>query len=450
MPSRSIVTLPSELINSIYDHLDLPAVIRMSHVCSLCRTIARTHHTFWRDIRLYSVAEPDLEFFAARLESTTSCGLRIYLDISYVDASRPEAATVLCAVGRNLSRTVTLHLTLHPSVTLAPICQPAPLLETFRLDFRNEDATVPLPVNILGGHCPQLRVLELFDCTTPLQSMTAFTRAHRVAFATLHPQAVPTDLFSLFPALRDLEIESTSGIGDINHFCAQFQQPSQLDSLIVQIPGTDSCTLFARCPALLSIPTIVFRHNVPTLSLLTSHLPGPLGIELTPCGGHLAWYTIRSHSCGWKRTFTAYRAEYILTRSERDSWWPSAEFYQTTAIAHSVTTLSLTSTLARLSDRIGELPACEMLQITMDDIAAPGRTGTRPMSLPRLRRVTVCRTSSSPASFSAPSLGGFIRKLADTFVEPLTVQLVGVSLTGDLTRLAEYGLILDNAHPNAA
>lgn len=315
-----IYSIPSELLSFVLDNLSLTDVLRVSHVSTRCRAVARSHPTFWRDIFLHSVSGPDMDFFIARLESTAASGLCIYIDILHVDASRPETAAVLSAVGRQLPRTTSLHLCLHRGLApyrLAPLCQPAPLLEKLDLDFRNRHGPASLPGKLFGGLCPNLRSLGLIECLLPRHPITAFANVRRLRFGLLDPQIIPTDFFTQFPSLSDLEIDSRDGLGDLDRFYAQFQQSwPGLASLNLEIPGRDSVMLFTRCPGLLSTPKIEFQcaHIDEVLLLLADRLPGPLAIELLPSSGKFAWYTIRSHSHGWTRRFMAFREAYSTSQ----------------------------------------------------------------------------------------------------------------------------------------
>ncbi|EJD46332.1 hypothetical protein AURDEDRAFT_184347 [Auricularia subglabra TFB-10046 SS5] len=398
MSRAPLLELPAELLCMIFDCLDLQALLRMSHVCGHCRTAARAHPTFWRDFVPWDASGPHIQLFVFRLQSNTAVGLRLDVDITSQDEVEEVRTIVLPAIGRNLFRMAILQLYINRDVhceLFEELRRPALLLETLSLYFYSRDGVpVGLPGDILAGKCPNLRTLELDDCTLPRGPISAFARVERFATEMSNGSALSMSLFTLLPALKHLGVKWQGEFANRGAFYAQFQSAPPLLSLSLLAIESDFHTLVVQQPHLLAIPTIEFHNTHAAVSLAASQLPGTLGIELEPDSPGFVRYTILSHSLGWRRIFAVNMSE--------DSDWPRAEFYESGSIGKRVTTLALAASLAYVSRRVGELTACETLQLTLDCALSATPYIHRPLTLPNLKRITLRADSPLYATFQNP------------------------------------------------
>ncbi|EJD46328.1 hypothetical protein AURDEDRAFT_124103 [Auricularia subglabra TFB-10046 SS5] len=364
MSRARLLDLPAELLCLIFDRLGLGDLLRMSHVCGHCRTIAHAHPTFWRDIDNYCASETRLDLFRFRLQSTTTVGLRLTIDITILREAEEVRTIVLPAIGRNLFRTALLRLEVPPDFhceVFELLRRPALHLETLGLYFFGPDPVLfDLPGDIVVGKCPRLHTLELHDCAFPNAPNPALAGAARFESDTPNGRGLPLDLFALLPAVKHVEIKWRGEFADRKRFYAQFQHAPPLLPLSLQAVEMHT------------------RGHDP-------RLPGTLGIELeleleyndVDC----VRYAILSHSHGWRRIFAA--------DVYRDPDWPQREFYESKFIGKRITTLAVDASLAYVSRRVGELAACETLRLRLDRGLKVMPYIHRPRTLPSLKRIAL-------------------------------------------------------------
>ncbi|EJD37852.1 hypothetical protein AURDEDRAFT_173128 [Auricularia subglabra TFB-10046 SS5] len=85
----SLSTMPAELLQSVFDHFELPFLVSCAHVCHSWRQLARSHPTYWKDLYVSdeSLTPSSAAFFVDRLNAGCRPESPLFLAIRCVIAS---------------------------------------------------------------------------------------------------------------------------------------------------------------------------------------------------------------------------------------------------------------------------------------------------------------------------------------------------------------------------
>ncbi|EJD46353.1 hypothetical protein AURDEDRAFT_164582 [Auricularia subglabra TFB-10046 SS5] len=467
MASAGAASLPTELFSAILDHLSLPQLITTSHVCARWRTAAHGHPLFWRDIHLRAMSPSALAFFEARLNSSTDkVGVSIFVH-SDSEAGVTQTilnAIVLPAVERNLFRIARLALKLAWRTWVAMdaelFLRPAPMLQYLALECidgsiyqrtpHSLEASVMVPnlleasddfhePRLFSGFAPELRTLELVDIlldSTNIDISPALRNvetlryevdapvdakrvlAHFRSLRHLHYWAMAheesaRDLPSIAPPLASLHV--WLGDGAYPPFFATFRDLSAV--------------LHLSCP---------FHPVYPTDSLVLLALRGgPLKLAVSE-GPSMTYpastdygFTFSAADGAAESIRTFYlnpidlRIPNRLARVQGHLFSPD--------IRARITVLRLADRYSSLLPLLGELPACETIEI----LHAPGgglqMMGSQTLRFAALRTVVLVACSPVPAPIPAEIVCSIILPIVGRRARSLEILLDGVLVTGDLS-----------------
>jgi len=207
-----IPSLPNEVLSECLSYGTVDQLLCCAHVCVKWRAVAHGCPLYWRTIRLAALSASALDFFCARLDSSSSPGITVGVILSNALAweGSPEKI-VYGALVKHLSRIAILIIYGRSSIIsilLDALKGPAPVLKVFRLRIiPRRTRAMALPPTMFSDHAtPRLRHVELtnvqlnFDRHFPKW----LSLAHSVSIV-YHPRCqsrVPADPFNWFSEAR--------------------------------------------------------------------------------------------------------------------------------------------------------------------------------------------------------------------------------------------------------
>ncbi|EJD48221.1 hypothetical protein AURDEDRAFT_162691 [Auricularia subglabra TFB-10046 SS5] len=256
-PNTRTVNMPADVILSVIDHVALPQLIRMAHVCHEWRVLAYSHPTFWRMIDVCTVKPAALECMIARLAASDAPIERIFLNIP-IDNPAIENV-VLPALATHLHRIEHLCTTLHPlkaGVLFHALRDGGPRLKELEIIFHSPRMTmldhVLLPHDLLGGSAPHLFQFTGGNVRLGSHTVEVFSNVVDVAWQASDTETgnslvvSPVMLSKHFPRMRDLYLDGQECYMQVNLNHPRFG--GQLDTLYLDL-GDSAVLPLAFLPA---------------------------------------------------------------------------------------------------------------------------------------------------------------------------------------------------------
>ena len=209
--------LPNELLAASIDLGDTAAILRASHVCARWRAIARGCPGFWRWLRIAAVSPTALDFFRARINSSTAPGIGVAIIIHGQTQQLSlgvdfqfglAAATVRMELEKHLHRIASLNISAAALImnAIAPaLTNSAGSLSILALQVPSTPG-VAAPYgwskSWVSNNTPLLRTILLgniaISITEPERWFGSATDI-RISFTTISVFVLPSDLFDRFP-----------------------------------------------------------------------------------------------------------------------------------------------------------------------------------------------------------------------------------------------------------
>ncbi|EJD46352.1 hypothetical protein AURDEDRAFT_164581 [Auricularia subglabra TFB-10046 SS5] len=409
-------SLPLELVATVLDYADIQQLIVVSHVCALWRSVARVHPVFWRSVSLNKLSLPAARLFEARLRASRGkigINVSIHVETMPADGLSLLGSIALPAVERNLFRTAHLRLSLPEhglTEAMKFLGHPAPMLRQLALTLTEGYTFFIAPRTIerfFYGSAPKLREIELRDVRivsndNPYALFRGIESVRMVSSASVHLPG----LFSQFPSLRHLEI-----------MFSFFSDPANITHI--------SCWW----------NTVYSQHTVSAL----------LGVF---DAGHIALSLLDNRGvdsrCDFGVMFSCADSAREHTRTfyvaEEEDEMPSCLAHLEALllppeIRARVSRMRILAPPAALISLVGELPACEVLEIEFDDGRLPAASNGHFVHLPALRTVELTTSNAAQVTVSRDDLFALLHSIVGAPSTPLEIQQGNVHILGHTAHL---------------
>ncbi|EJD37857.1 hypothetical protein AURDEDRAFT_173133 [Auricularia subglabra TFB-10046 SS5] len=442
----SLSTMPAELLQSVFDHFELPFLVSCAHVCHSWRQLARSHPTYWKDLYVSdeSLTPSSAAFFVDRLDARSQTGPTFTLFLRCTQSSPIMADVVMPAVLLHVHRVRELTLLFTPDsarLVIPLFTVKAPFLTTLHVfvdDARSEMAPIPALFQVHSSSA--LRRVILFDaplCSSipPVRHVVESVQALYLRTPELLPRALSClprtrtlDAFSLdsqyLPRPCDISLDETSHLALYAEEWLLAAGIQKIATLLVRIPR----------PCVRGITNVVPRSShlcacirVGKDSFLPSFAPS----------GQVAFAT---GDGAVVRYFEHLNEEYISSLAFLDAVLPLNRLV--------VLAVSVDLVFHRLCEMKVLFPQLETLDLGLKVLPPDGdlaKWGS--VDCPKLRTLAFQRQGFVPVSVARLSLARFIKAtvLFDQAAPPrLVLRGVGVSAVTGGDSLTDLAIMKDD------